>query len=54
LQIKSVIDALILVQRHQIAIKVVSDEESLHGLLIVADIPDLDRQVVSREDVSVT
>jgi len=53
LQVKSVIDALILVECHQIAIEVVSDEESLHGLLIVADVPDLDRQVVSREDVSV-
>ena len=53
MQVKSVIDALILVECHQIAIEVVSDEESLHGLLIVADVPDLDRQVVSREDVSV-
>ena len=53
MQVKSVIDALILVECHQIAIKVISDEESLHGLLIVADVPDLDRQVVSREDVGV-
>lgn len=53
MQVKSVIDALILVECHQIAVEVVSDEESLHGLLIVADIPDLDRQVVSREDVGV-
>lgn len=53
MQVKSVIDALILVECHQIAIEVVSDEESLHGLFVVADIPDLDRQVVSREDVGV-
>ena len=45
MQVKSVIDALILVECHQIAVEVVSDEESLHGLLIVADVPDLQATV---------
>jgi len=53
LQVEAVEDALALVHFAQLLVQVLRHVECLHRVFLVADVPDHDRQVVSRVNVCV-